>query len=171
MEISKLPVEVKVKEFSPQPPVRHAGDTSTAKVKEPAGDLLVTSAPQNCVVEIDGKTETKNPPLLRIESLAAGEHSISFSKPGYDRLTGVARVQPGAGVTVRGDLRAGKLETIHEGMGSLRVYSTPEYCTVRILGPNRSIFVRVSVRRDSTRATASSWGRRPEGSPLSTSSP
>jgi hypothetical protein len=85
-------------------------------------------------VEIDGKAETKSGPLLLVEGLAAGEHPISFSKPGYDRISGVVRIQPGAEVTVRGDLKAGKLETIHEGEGSLRVISTPEYCTVRFLG-------------------------------------
>lgn len=44
------------------------------------------------------------------------------------------RIQPGAQVEVRGDLKAGKLETAGEGYGSLCVISVPEYCTVRILG-------------------------------------
>lgn len=133
-EVLNLPIEVKVGEFSPEPPVRHDAETSSARVKQPVGDLLVTSAPQNCVVEIDGKPETKSTPLLRIEGLAAGEHPISFSKPGYDRISGVVVIHPGAAVAVRGDLRTGKLETIHEGEGSLRVISTPEHCTIRFLG-------------------------------------
>ena len=112
-------------------------ETGSAEVKQPVGNLLVTSIPQNCVVEIDGKPETKSIPLLLIEGLAAGEHPISFSKPGYDRISGVVRIQPGAEVTVRGDLKARKLETVHEGKGSLRVISTPEYCTVRFLGKAR----------------------------------
>jgi hypothetical protein len=131
--VLKVPIEVKAKEFSPEP-IRHDRETSSAKVEVSAVSLLVTSAPQNCVVEIDGKPETKNTPLLRIEGLAAGEHPISFSKPGYDRISGVVSIQPGAAVTVRGDLIAGKLETINEGEGSLRLTSTPEHCTVRFLG-------------------------------------
>jgi hypothetical protein len=134
VDVLKLPIEVKVGEFSPEPAIRHDRETSSAKIKEPSGKLLVTSAPQNCVVEIDGKPESKSTPLLLIEGLAAGEHPISFSKPGYDRISGVVRIQPGAEVTIRGDLTAGKLETIHEGEGSLRVISTPEHCTVRFLG-------------------------------------
>lgn len=134
VEVLELPIEVKVAEFSPEPPTPHEREAGSAKVTQATGNLLVTSAPQNCVVEIDGKPEVKSIPLLVIEGLAAGEHTISFSRPGYDRISGVVRIQPGAEVTVRGDLKAGKLETIHEGKGSLRVISTPEHCTVRILG-------------------------------------
>lgn len=137
VEVRKLPIEVKVGEFSPGTPGRHDGEAPTPKVQQPAGNLLVTSAPQNCVVEVDGKTEAKDVPLLRIEGLAAGEHPISFSKPGYDRLSGVVNIQAGADVKVRGDLKTGKFETVTEGEGSLRVISVPEYCTVRFLGMTR----------------------------------
>jgi len=134
VEVLNLAIEVKVEEFSPEPPIRDDRETGSADVKQPVGNLRVTSAPQNCVVEIDGKPETKRTPLLLIEGLASGEHQISFSKPGYDRVSGVVSIQPGAEVTVRADLKAGKLETFHEGKGSLRVISTPEHCTVRFLG-------------------------------------
>jgi hypothetical protein len=40
-------------------------------------------------------------------------------------------------MTVRGDLLAGKVEIVHQGKGSLRVISTPEFCTVHILGMTR----------------------------------
>lgn len=134
VEVLQRPIEVKVEEFSPQPPVRQDRETTSVKVKQPTGNLVVTSVPQNCVVEVDGKPETKSTPVLLVEGLAAGEHPISFSKPGYDRISGVVKIQPGAEVTVRGDLMAGKLETGQEGVGSLRVFSTPEQCKVRILG-------------------------------------
>ena len=134
VEVQKLPIEVKVEEFTPEAPPRRATQAPAPKVEPPAGSLLVTSAPQNCVVEIDGKGRTKDVPFLLIEGLAAGEHSVSFGKPGYDRLSGVVKVQPGAQVEVRGDLKAGKLETATEGYGSLCVVSVPEYCTVRFLG-------------------------------------
>ncbi len=134
VEVQKLAVEVKVGEFSPEPPIRQDKETSSATINQAVGNLRVTSAPQNCVVEIDGKAETKSTPLLLIEGLTPGEHQISISKTGYNGLSGVIRILPGTETTVRADLNAGKLETIYEGHGSLRVMSTPEHCTVRILG-------------------------------------
>lgn len=134
VEVQKLPIEVRVEEFSSEPPFRQERETTRPRVERSAGNLLITSAPQNCVVEIDGRSETKSIPLLLIEGLAAGEHLISFSKPGYGRLSGAIKIQPGAEVRVRGDLKAGRLEAVTEGQGSLRVISVPEYCTVRFLG-------------------------------------
>jgi hypothetical protein len=134
VEVSSRPVEVKVEAFAPQPPAAQEMRAVSAEVKQPTGNLLVTSAPQNCVVEVDGKAETKSTPVLLLEGLAQGEHTISFSKPGYERISGTVKVQPGVEVGVRGDLVAGKLETFQEGKGSLRVYSTPEGCKVRFLG-------------------------------------
>ncbi len=132
--VQKLPVEVKVGEFSAEPPTRPERETGSAKVAQFAGNLLVLSAPQNCIVEIDGKSELKSIPLLRVDGLTEGEHTISFSRPGYDRISGVVRIEPGADATVRGDLTTGKVDTIHEGKGSLRLISSPEHCMVRILG-------------------------------------
>ena len=137
VEARTLPIEVKVGAFSPEPLHLEDRPAGSAEAKPPVGNLRVTSAPQNCVVEVDGKTEAKDTPVLLIEGLTAGEHSIAFSKPGYERVSGVVRVRPGAEVTVRGDLVARKVETIYEGMGSLRVISTPEHCMVRILGRTR----------------------------------
>jgi hypothetical protein len=134
VEVETLPIEVKVKGFSPEPPTRPEAETSSAAAKQPVGKLLVTSAPQDCTVEIDGKEQNKSVPLLLIEGLAAGEHAVAFSKPGYDRISGEVTIRPGVEVTVRGDLKAGKVETVYEGYGSLRVISTPEHCWVRFLG-------------------------------------
>lgn len=138
VEVHKAPIQVKVGEFSPKPLTPDEIQTGGATVTQAAGNLIVTSAPQNCVVEVDGKPEVKSVPLLLIGDLAAGEHAISFSKPGYDRIAGVVRIQPGADVTVRGDLTSGKLEIINEGKGSLRVISIPEVCTVRFLGKTQA---------------------------------
>lgn len=134
VEVATLPIEVKVGAFSPAPVIRKDPETDGATTKQPVGKLLVTSAPQECVVEIDGKTENKSVPILLVEGLAAGEHTIAFSKPGYERISGVVTIRPGVEVTVRGDLMAGKVETVHEGMGSLRVFSTPAHCTVKVAG-------------------------------------
>lgn len=134
VQVSNRPVEVKVEAFIPQPPAPPAREAVSAVVKQPTGNLLVTSAPQNCVVEIDGRPEAKSTPVLLLEGLAPGEHTIAFSKPGYERISGAVKIQPGAEVSVRGDLVAGKMETFQEGKGSLRVFSTPESCKVRFRG-------------------------------------
>jgi hypothetical protein len=137
VQVPALPIQVKVAPFSPQPPAGREGKTGAPEVKPATESLLITSAPQNCVVEIDGRSHTKDAPQLLIDGLAAGEHTIVFSKPGYDRVSHVIRIEPGAEITVRGDLIAGRVEVVHEGEGSLRVISTPENCTVRILGKTR----------------------------------
>jgi hypothetical protein len=138
VDVGTLPVEVQVEAFVPQEPVRSTSKPADAKVMGPTGELLITSAPQNCLVELDDRSETKSTPVLRLQGLAAGQHSIAFSKPGYERLAGAVKVLPGGTVTVRGDLQSGKLETVAEGKGSLRIYSTPEFCTVRILGMTKA---------------------------------
>ncbi len=134
VEVRQLPLEVKVGAFIPETVARQAGATPSAEGKRPVGILQVTSAPQDCVVVIDGTPRAKKMPILLIEDLAAGDHPISFTKPGYEPISGVVSIQPGAQVSVRGDLIAGKVENVYEGQGSLRVLSTPEYCKVRFLG-------------------------------------
>jgi len=137
IEISNFPIEVFVGDLSPEPVVSSKKVAEAETVKQLVGNLVITSAPQNCVVEIDGRSETKSTPQLSIDGLAAGEHTISFSKSGYDPISGVVTIQPGAEVTVRGNFKAGRVETIHEGKGSLRVISTPLRCTVRVAGMMR----------------------------------
>jgi hypothetical protein len=137
VKVPALPIQVRLEPFVPRQPLGPGTEAGTAEVRQAAESLLVTSAPQDCIVEIDGRTHTKDAPQLLIDGLAAGEHTISFSKPGYDRISRVIRIHPGAEITIRGDLIAGKVEVVHEGKGSLRVISTPEHCTVRILGETR----------------------------------
>ena len=137
IQVPGLPIQVKVEPFSRPAPASGEQTTDASGARQATESLLVTSAPQNCVVEIDGKSHTKDSPQLLIDGLAAGEHTIVFSKPGYDRISRVIGIQPGAELTVRGDLIAGKVEIVHEGKGSLRVISTPEHCTVSILGETR----------------------------------
>ena len=131
---SSFPIEVTVGELSPEPLIHYKTETSGGPVKQLVGNVVVTSAPQNCVVEIDGRTEEKNRPQLSIGGLAAGEHTITFSKPGYDPISAVIRIEPGIEVTVHGNLMTGKVETVAEGRGSLRVISRPMRCTVRFRG-------------------------------------
>jgi hypothetical protein len=137
VEVSNFPIEVTVGDLSPEPIVHYKKEAQAESIKQLVGNLVITSAPQNCVVEIDGRSETKDTPQFSIDGLAAGEHTISFSKPGYDPISGVVTIQPGTEVTVRGNLKAGRVETIHEGKGSLHVISTPMHCTVRFAGMMR----------------------------------
>ena len=145
VRVRDLPIEVKVKVFVPLPPARAPeqapvappGPQPVAADEQPAGSLLVISAPQNCSVAVDGSVRAKSTPLLLVEGLAPGEHAITFSREGYEPVSGTVAVESGTTVKVRGDLLAGRVEVVREGKGSLRVTSTPVHCTVRFLGVTR----------------------------------
>lgn len=134
IEVSDYPIEVRVGQLSPEPIVRVMKKVEPEQIEQLFGNLVITSAPQNCIVEIDGQSETKDIPELSIGRIEAGEHTISFSKPGYETVSGVVTVHPRAEVTVRGDLFAGKVEVLYEGRGALRIKSNPMRCTVRFRG-------------------------------------
>lgn len=134
IEVSDRPIEVRVGNLSPAPFAQYKKTAEPEEVKQLFGELLVTSAPQNCVVELDGKSEPKEIPELQVGRITSGTHTISFSKPGYETITREITIYPGAEVTVRGDLFAGKIDVLYEGRGSLQVISNPSRCTVRFRG-------------------------------------
>ena len=134
IEVSDRPVEVRVGSLSPQPFAQYKKTAEPEEVKQLFGELVITSAPQNCVIELDGKSETKEIPELSIGRVTSGKHTISFSKPGYETITKEITIHPGAGVTVRGDLFEGKIELVYEGKGSMRVTSNPNRCKIRFRG-------------------------------------
>ena len=135
IEVSDHPIEVRVGSLSPQPFAQYEKKkTEPEEVKQLFGELIVTSAPQNCVVEIDGKSEPKEIPELVIGRIEAGGHTIAFSKPGYETIAGEITIHPGAEVTVRGDLIEGMIDIVYEGRGSLQVLSNPSRCKVRFRG-------------------------------------
>jgi len=134
IEVSDRPVEVRVGTLSPQPFAQYQKKVEPEEVEQLFGELTITSAPQNCVIEIDGKSETKEIPELTIGRVISGKHTVSFSKPGYETITGVFEVHPGTEITVRGDLFAGKIEIFYKGRGSLQVISNPQRCTIRFRG-------------------------------------
>jgi len=146
IEVSDYPVEIRVGSLSPQPFAQYQKKAEPEEVKQLFGNLTITSAPQNCVIELDtsapqncvieldGESETKEIPLLSIGRIISGKHTISFSKPGYETITREVNIHPGAEVTVRGDLFAGKIEVLYEGRGSLQVISNPQRCTIRFRG-------------------------------------
>lgn len=140
--VANLPAEVKVSEWVPVKPkatqllsgLPKASRTSSGSgnVKRLGGNLIITSAPQNCDVEVDGKHMTKTTPHLTLPNVTVGDHAITFSKPGFKTISKTVRVHPGAEVMVRGNLTGGEVNIIHEGKGSLRVISTPMRCTIKL---------------------------------------
>jgi len=134
VQVGKLPVEVKVGAFTPAPPAARETEPPAATSGQPSGSLVVISLPQNCDVAIDGKPELKTVPVLRLGGLTVGNHTVTFSRPGYEPISKSVWVGPGAEVTVRGDLKAGKVELVFEGVGSLRVMSSPNHIAVRFMG-------------------------------------
>jgi hypothetical protein len=135
VEITGPPVEVKVAALVPLPPEPEPVAPTPAPIKAAVGILVITSAPQNCEVEIDGtRVLSKNTPTLTLSDLVIGRHTISFSKEGYETISGAFFVQPGAVNSVRGNLIGGKVEAGAEGQGSVRVITKPTSCEVRFAG-------------------------------------
>lgn len=134
IEVADRPIEVRVGKLTPQPFAQYQKTAEPEEVKQLFGELVITSAPQNCEIEIDGKAESKEIPILSIGRVISGKHTISFSKPGYETISKEIFIHPGAQITVRGDLFAGKIETIYEGTGSLKISSKPKRCTIHFRG-------------------------------------
>jgi hypothetical protein len=132
--VGQVPVEVTVGEFRLAPAAAGAEESPGAGTALAVGTLVITSAPQNCVVEVNGTPHTKTSPQLVIGGVAAGEHKLRFTKPGYDPVTKVVEVQPAATLAVHGNLKTAEVVAVQEGWGSLRVISKPSRCTVRFLG-------------------------------------
>jgi hypothetical protein len=135
--VANEPIEIRVAAFDPVLPTGAGKPPENTAPERRVGNLVVTSAPQNCTVEIDGVSQRKDAPFLDLGALAPGKHTVSFKKEGFQPISTVITMQPGAEITVRGDLKNGKVEVSHEGKGSLRVISTPEQCQVRFLGETR----------------------------------
>ena len=134
VEVTDFPIEVRIGRLNPDHAAGVESKPRPAQVEQSVGNLVITSAPQNCTVEIDGKAEIKDTPRLSIDGLAAGEHTVAFSKPGFESISGVVTIVPGGEVTARGNLFDGTVETVHEGQGSLKLYSKPKRCTVHFRG-------------------------------------
>ncbi len=132
--VGPVPVEVTVGELVPAPAEARPAAPLSVQPTAAVGSLVVTSAPQVCVVEVDGVRHTKSAPQLTIGGLAAGEHTVVFSKPGYEPVSEAVTVHPGSVVSVHGNLKAARVETARQGRGALRLLSEPNRCTVRFAG-------------------------------------
>jgi len=132
--VGQVPIEVTVGELAPAPPATSSEAPADSEPAQAIGSLIVTSAPQHCMVEVDGTEWAKVTPQLTIGGLGAGEHTVTFSKPGYDPVSEKVTIRPGAAAMVHGNLKTAEVEFAHLGRGSLRVVSQPKRCTVRFLG-------------------------------------
>ncbi len=130
VDVLNRPVEVEVGKFVPIVVAPATTPLAAAPAIQEVGSLVVTSAPQNVTVEIDGRVEEKTTPQLAIGGIPVGEHTIIFKKDGYQTVKSVITIEPGAENTVHGDLKASKVEVVHLGMGSLQVRSKPVRCTI-----------------------------------------
>jgi hypothetical protein len=128
VEVLSRPIEVEVGELVPIEAAAPAA--ASDRSRRQVGTLVVTSAPQNITVEIAGRVENKTTPQLTIGGLPVGEHTIRFSKQGYDTVTSTITIEPGAENTVHGDLKSTRVEVVHQGRGSLQVISKPSRCTI-----------------------------------------
>ena len=130
VDVLGRPIEVEVGKFVPVAAAPAVGGTVSARSAQQVGMLMVTSAPQNITVEIAGRIEKKSSPQMSMSGISVGEHTIRFIKDGYETVTSVITIEPGAENTVHGDLKASKVEVVHQGKGSLRVISKPMRCTI-----------------------------------------
>lgn len=134
VEVPDHPIEITAAEWVPAPAQGGVATGPEGEDNPVGGTVVITSAPQNCVVELAGTTHSKRSPQLVVPGLPPGEHLISFSKDGYPPIRGVVTVRPGVRTAVRGNLIDGRVEALHQGKGSLRLLSRPDRCSVRFLG-------------------------------------
>ncbi len=134
VEVPDHPIEITVGEFVRDPAAPGDATTGAASHEETGGTVVITSAPQNCTVELNGAMHSKRSPQVVLSGVAPGEHEISFSKDTYPPIRGVFAVRPGVKTAVRGNLIDGRVEVVHAGVGSLRVLCRPDRCRLRFLG-------------------------------------
>lgn len=132
--VPDYPIEIKVAQFVPVPAQPDVSTSGASHHGEIDGTLVITSAPQNCDVELNGELHSKRVPQLVLSGVAPGDHTISFRKEGYPPIHGQLAVRPGVKTAVRGNFIDGRVEIVHAGSGSLRVLCRPDRCGVRFLG-------------------------------------
>jgi Alpha/beta hydrolase domain/PEGA domain len=130
VDVVNRPIEVEVAKFLPVPISAAATGGPQPPTSTEVGSLVVTSAPQNITVEIDGRVEEKRTPQLSIGGLPVGDHVITFRKEGYEPVTSTITIEQGAENSVHGDLKSTRVEVVRHGMGSLRLISKPMKCTI-----------------------------------------
>lgn len=134
VEVPDHPIEITAAEWVPAPAQGGVKVEPEGEDNPVGGTVVITSAPQNCTVDLGGTVHSKRSPQLVVPGLPPGDHSIAFSKDGYEPIRGVVTVRAGVRTAVRGNLIDGRVEALHQGKGSLRLLSRPDRCSVRFLG-------------------------------------
>jgi eukaryotic-like serine/threonine-protein kinase len=105
---------------------KKSATTTTAAVIP--GQMVIDSTPQGAQVQIDGKTDPSWVTPLTLSGLAAGQHSVTFSKPGYSTD---ART-----VTVRSGSKASIASRLTQTVATLVVTSNPAGANIYLDGRN-----------------------------------
>lgn len=134
VDVPEHPIEITAAEWIPAPAQGGVAAEPEGGDNPVGGTVVITSAPQNCTVDLGGTVHSKRSPQLVVPGLPPGEHPIAFSKDGWEPIRGVVTVRAGVRTAVRGNLIDGRVEVLHQGKGSLRVISRPDRCSVRFLG-------------------------------------
>jgi len=108
---------------------RKTGSRAPAAVAVP-GQMTIDSTPQGAQVLLDGNTDPTWLTPLTLTGLAAGQHSITVSRPGYSSDTRSVAVASGGKASVT--LRLSQL------VATLSVTSTPAGASVYVDGKNTS---------------------------------
>jgi hypothetical protein len=105
---------------------KKSATTTTAAVIP--GQMVIDSTPQGAQVQIDGKTDPSWVTPLTLSGLAAGQHSVTFSKPGYSTDTRTVAVRSGSKASVAGRLT--------QTVATLVVTSNPAGANIYVDGRN-----------------------------------
>ena len=102
--------------------------TASAGSTTAPGQIVIDSTPQGAQVQIDGKTDPSWVTPLTLSGLAAGQHSVTFSKTGYSTDTRTVAVASGSKVSVTSRLT--------QSVATLAVTSTPGGANIYVDGKN-----------------------------------
>ncbi len=102
--------------------------TASAGSATAPGQIVIDSTPQGAQVQIDGKTDPSWVTPLTLSGLAAGQHSVTFSKTGYSTDTRTVAVASGSKVSVTSRLT--------QSVATLAVTSTPGGANIYVDGKN-----------------------------------
>lgn len=99
-----------------------------AAVAAAPGQMAIDSTPQGVQVQIDGKTDPSWVTPVTLSGLAAGRHSVTFSKPGYSSDTRTVDVASGG--------KSMMMTRLAQILATLAVSSSPAGANVYIDGKN-----------------------------------
>jgi len=116
----------------PAAPARGKNGRKTASAAPAAvvvpGQMAIDSTPQGAQVQIDGNTDPSWITPLTLSGLAAGQHSVTFSKPGYSSDTRTVSVTSGG--------KASVITRLAQLAATLAVASNPSGASIFVDGKN-----------------------------------